>query len=349
MYKVFRKQKWSLNHLWIIIFILLTIIFFCIDLSVGSADISFTKVISLLFSPFQDSGEWYTINIFRLPRVLTALLAGMALSVSGLQMQTVFRNPLAGPYVLGISAGASLGVALVVIGFSGYFQGNIFALSGNWLLILAAWTGSASVLIIIMTVSLRIRDVMTILILGIMFGSGISAIISILQYFSRESALKAFVIWTMGSVSNVSIQQIYVLMAGIIPGLILAIFTLKSSNAILLGENYARTLGINIKNYRILVFISTSLLTGTITAFCGPIGFIGIAVPHICRMILQTSQQGTLFIASIFAGSALMLFSDIISQMPGSETILPVNAVTSLIGIPIVIWIILRKKKVLSY
>jgi len=263
-------------------------------------------------------------------------------------MQTVFRNPLAGPYVLGISSGASLGVALVVIGFSGFFQGNIFGFSGSWLLIIAAWLGSAAVLIVIMIVSLRIRDIMTILILGIMFGSGISAIISILQYFSRESALKAFVIWTMGSVSNVSMLQVYVLLAGIIPGIGIALFTIKASNAVLLGENYARSLGVHILKYRTLIFVSTSLLTGTITAFCGPIGFIGIAVPHICRTILQTSKHGILFIASIFAGSALMLFSDIVSQVPGSEGLLPVNAVTSLIGIPVVFWIIMRKKKVMA-
>jgi len=316
-------------------------------MAVGSVEISFRNVLQILISPRTDSSEWYTIHIFRFPRAVTALLAGIALSVSGLQMQTVFRNPLAGPYVLGISSGASLGVALVVIGFGGYFAGNVFSLSGSWLLIIAACLGSAFVLVVILAVSFRVRDVMTILILGIMFGSGISAIISILQYFSAESALKAFVIWTMGSVSNVSKEQLIVLLAGIIPGIVITVFTLKPSNAILLGDNYARTLGINIRNYRVLVFLSTSLLTGTITAFCGPIGFIGIAVPHICRMIFQTSNQATLFTASIFVGSSLMLFSDIISQMPGSESILPVNAVTSLIGIPVVVWIILRRKKVI--
>lgn len=341
-----RNQKWSASYFWIILFILLTFVFFWIDLLIGPADISFRKLISLLFSPQQDTGEWYVINEFRFPRALTALMAGTALSVSGLQMQTIFRNPLAGPYVLGISSGASLGVALVVIGFSGFFKGNIFNISGNWLLILSAWFGAAAVLIVIMAVSLRIKDIMTILVLGIMFGSGISAIISILQYFSHESALKAFVIWTLGSVSNVGMEQIYGLIAGISAGLIIALFTLKASNAILLGENYARTLGINIMTYRILIFTSTSMLAGTITAFCGPIGFIGIAVPHICRMTLQTSRQGLLFLASIFAGSALMLLSDIVSQVPGSDTILPINAVTSLIGIPVVIWIILRKKKI---
>ncbi len=330
------------------ILVLLSFVLFWIDLSLGSAQISFPRLLSLLFSPDLHSSEWFTVHVFRLPRVLTAVFVGIALSVSGLQMQTVFRNPLAGPYVLGISSGASLGVALVVLGFSGYFAGNVFFLSGSWLLVTAAWLGSALVLFIILMVSFRVRDIMTLLILGIMFASGISAIISILQYFSGESALKAFVIWTMGSVSNVSREQIPVILTGIIPGLLIALLVVKSSNAIQLGESHAKTLGINIIRYRTLVFVSTSLLTGTVTAFCGPIGFIGIAVPHICRMIFQTSRQGILLISSVFAGASVMLISDIVSQLPGSESILPINAVTSLLGIPVVIWIIFRKQKLIA-
>jgi iron complex transport system permease protein len=338
------KDKFSITVL-----ILLAFLLFWTDLSIGSANLPFSKVLDLLFSANQHTSEWFTIHMFRFPRAVTASLVGIALSVSGLQMQTVFRNPLAGPYVLGISSGASLGVALVVLGFSGYFASDVFFISGNWLLVVAAWLGSGAVLLVILLVSFRVRDIMTLLILGIMFASGISAIISILQYFSGESALKAFVIWTMGSVSNVSREQIPVLLAGVIPGLILSLFVVKSSNAIQIGESHAKTLGINIIRYRTIVFISTSLLTGTVTAFCGPIGFIGIAVPHICRMIFQTSRQGILFLSSIFAGAAVMLISDILSQLPGSESILPINAVTSLLGIPIVIWIILRKQKLIAY
>ncbi len=286
--------------------------------------------------------------MFRLPRAITAIIVGIALSVSGLQMQTVFRNPLAGPYVLGISSGASLGVALVVLGFSAYFKNDVFFISGNWLLVTAAWFGSFAVLLLILLVSFRVRNIMTLLILGIMLASGISAIISILQYFSGESALKAFVIWTMGSLSNVSREQIPIILVGIIPGLLISLLVVKSSNAVQLGENHAKTLGINIVKYRSLVFISTSLLTGTVTAFCGPIGFIGIAVPHICRMLFRTSRQGILLISSIFTGASVMLISDIASQLPGSESMLPINAVTSLFGIPVVIWIILRKNKPIS-
>jgi len=314
----------------------------------GSANLSFTRVLKLLFSSEQNSTEWLTVQMFRLPRAIAAIIVGVALSVSGLQMQTVFRNPLAGPYVLGISSGASLGVALVVLGFGGFFANEILFVSGNWLLVTAACIGSFAVMLLILLVSFRVRDIITLLILGMMLASGISAVISILQYFSGESALKAFVIWTMGSLSNVSREQIPVILSGVIPGLILSVLVVKSSNAVQLGDNHAKTLGINIIRYRSIVFISTSLLTGTVTAFCGPIGFIGIAVPHICRMIFQTSRQGILLLASIFGGSSLMLISDIVSQLPGSESMLPINAVTSLFGIPVVVWIILRKNKNVS-
>jgi iron complex transport system permease protein len=289
-----------------------------------------------------------TIHIFRIPRVITALVAGIALSVSGLQMQTVFRNPLAGPYVLGISSGAGLGVALVVMGFSGFFGYSIFSSSGSWLLVVAAWLGSGLVLMLILAVSYRIKDIMTILILGMMVGSGISAIISILQFFSRESALKAFVIWTMGSLNNVGQDQLPYLLMGFIPGIIVSVLILKPSNAIMLGENYARTMGVNIRLYRIMVFSATSLLTGTVTAFCGPVGFIGIAVPHIARMISGTSKSVVLLVYTILLGSIFMLLSDILSQLPGTDIILPLNAVTSVMGIPIVIWIILRRKKLFT-
>ncbi len=293
------------------------------------------------------SVEWMTVHFFRIPRIISATIAGIALSVSGLQMQTVFRNPLAGPYVLGISSGASLGVALVVIGFSAYFGANVFNIHSGWLLIIAAWTGSALVLILILLVSLRTRDIMTVLILGIMLGSGISAIISILQYFSGESALKAFVIWTMGSVSSVSREHLPLLLTGFLPGLLLSLYLIKPSNVALLGEEYSTTMGVNVVRYRTLVFISTSLLTGTVTAFCGPIGFIGIAIPHICRMTFKTSRYGILLPGSILLGASVMLLSDIISQVPGSQVILPLNAVTSLIGIPVIIRIILGNRKFL--
>jgi iron complex transport system permease protein len=327
--------------------ILLVVILMVADLSLGSIRISPAEAIRLLFSADDGSSEWMAVHLFRLPRIITAVIAGISLAVSGLQMQTVFRNPLAGPYVLGISAGAGLGVALAVLGFSGIFSLAVFQSTGNWLMIIAAWLGSAAVLLIILLVSFRLRDIMTILIIGMMLGSGISALISILQYFSQEAALKAFVIWTMGSISNVDMNQVPYLLAGFLPGMALSVAVLKPSDAVLAGENYARTMGVNIIRYRILVFAATSFLTGTVTAFCGPIGFVGIAVPHIARLITGATRSRLLFVYSILIGSSLMLASDILTQVPPGDLLLPLNAITSIIGIPIVIFIVVRKKKMM--
>ncbi len=323
----------------------LFILLLLLDLKSGSGDYSMGQIFSSIFSGNDGSTGWLSINQFRLPRVITALIAGVALSVSGLQMQTLFRNPLAGPYVLGISSGAGLGVALVVLGFSGLFSYSVFSSGNNLILILAAWMGSAMVMLIIMSVSLRVKSIMTILVLGIMLGSGISAIINILQYFSREAALKAFVVWTMGSLSSVSLDQIVYLLIGFVPGIVIAFLIIKPSNLVLLGEDYAQTMGVNIRNYRFWVLLSTILLTGTVTAFCGPIAFVGIAVPHIARMFGKTSRNGILLIYSILIGAIILLFGDILSQLPGSDLILPINAVTSIIGIPIVLWIVFRRKE----
>lgn len=335
------KKKIFLHFTVLVILILLLIL---ADLNTGSLRISFKNILRLIFEKNDSSPAWITLHEFRIPRIITALIAGISLSVSGLQMQTIFRNPLAGPYVLGISSGAGLGVAITVLGFSGLFSYSVFSSGNNLILVLAAWAGAAAVMFIILLVSLRIKNIMTILVLGIMLASGISAIISILQYFSRESALKAFVVWTMGSLSSVSPEQVKFLLTGFLPGILIAIFLIKPSDAILLGENYARSMGVRIKLYRTMVFISTSILTGTVTAFCGPIGFIGIAVPHISRMISGTSRNGILLVYSILTGSVVMLLSDILSQLPGTDLMLPVNAITSLIGIPVVIWIILGRK-----
>ena len=260
-------------------------------------------------------------------------------------MQTVFRNPLAGPYVLGISAGASLGVAILVLGFSSFFAlGNLQNL-GNWAIVIAACLGSALILLLILTVSFRVSDIMTILILGIMFGSATTALVSILQYFSTETMLKAFIIWTMGSLGSVSKMQLNILLFCVIFGTLIAFLSSKMLNALLLGESYAKSMGLNIKLSRIIVFASTSILAGSVTAFCGPVGFIGIAVPHIARMTFKTSNHLYLFTGTVIIGASLLLISDVISQLPGYEKILPINSVTALLGIPVVIWIIIRKRK----
>jgi len=282
---------------------------------------------------------------FRMPKAITALTVGVALSLSGLQMQTVFRNPMAGPYVLGISSGASLGVAFVILGFSSNITPETLSGLGNWILVVAAWAGAGAVMLLIMAISSRVKDIMTILILGIMLSGGISAIVTIMQYFSNESMLKSYVLWTMGSLGNLTANQLNVLLISVSAGMFLSLFLSKMLNALLIGENYASSIGLNVKFARTVIFICTSILAGSVTAFCGPIGFIGIAVPHIVRILFKTSDHKVLVPGTILMGGAVMLFSDIVSQLPGSESVLPVNAVTSLIGIPVVIWVILRNRK----
>jgi iron complex transport system permease protein len=331
------------------IYILLSILLlglFLLNIMLGPVKIPLKDVIRILFSGEASREEWINIVInFRVPKALTAVMAGVALSVSGLQMQTIFRNPLAGPDVLGISSGASLGVALVILGYTSLFGSIVNEWTGRWMIVIASWIGSGVILLLIMAVSARFKDIMTILILGIMFGSIVSAIVSALQYFSDEAMLKSFVIWTMGSVANVSGDQIYILFICVSAGLIISLLSIKVLNMLLLGENYAQSMGLNIKLARSMIFLSTSILTGTVTAFCGPIGFIGIAVPHLCRIMLNTGDQKQLMYTSILLGSSVMLFSDTLSLLPGKGAILPLNTVTSVIGIPIVIYIIMRNNR----
>lgn len=329
----------------ILIAVLLAV--FLADLLIGSVKIPFGDILSLLTGGQSSSGE-YDIILFsiRIPRALTALFAGMALSVSGLQMQTVFRNPLAGPYVLGISAGASLGVAIVVLGFSGIFAGFSIPALGSWGIAVSAWIGAGMVLFLILLVSVRVRDIMTILILGILFGSATTAFVSILQYFSSESMLKSFVIWTLGSLGGVSQSHLAVLIPSVLAGLMLAILSSKQLNALLLGENYARSLGMNIPLSRFFIFLSTAILSGTVTAFCGPIGFIGIAVPHISKLLIKNADHRQLIPATMLLGGIFLIISDIISQLPGYDSTLPINSVTALLGIPVVIWIVIRNQRI---
>ncbi|HKL31628.1 MAG TPA: iron ABC transporter permease [Tangfeifania sp.] len=328
---------------------LLFLVLFIADLLLGSIIIPVKQVLLSFFPQSATNETFRTIVMeFRLPKAVTAVLTGAALSLSGLQMQTVFRNPLAGPYVLGISAGASLGVALFVLGFSSVLAAGIFTTTGALPLALVAWAGSFLVMLLVLYVSVRVNDIMTILILGILFTSAVTAIVSILQYFSNESMLKAFIIWTMGSLGSVTKSQLTILTPAIFLGVLLAFWKIKDLNAFLLGENYARSLGVSVKTSRVIIFLSTSLLAGTITAFCGPIGFIGIAVPHICRVLFKTANHLILVPAVILTGSIVMLFSDIVSQLPGLQTTLPINSVTALIGIPVIVWMIVKNRKFVS-
>jgi hypothetical protein len=308
----------------------LTAVLFCVDLSVGAVSIPVADVWAALTGGDCPDATAFIVRNIRLIKAVVALLTGAALSVSGLQMQTLFRNPLAGPYVLGISSGASLGVALVVLaGMS-----SSIGIAG------AAWVGAAAVLIVIASVGHRIKDIMVILILGMMFSSGVGAVVQILQYLSKEESLKAFVIWTMGSLGDVTGTQLAVLAPAVVVGLILAVATIKPLNLLLFGEEYAVTMGLNLRRSRLLLFLSTTLLAGTVTAFCGPIGFIGLAMPHVARMLMRDSDHRVLIPATALAGGAVLLLCDITSKL----FTLPINAITALLGIPVVVWVVLRNK-----
>lgn len=314
------------------IFSALTVILFLLDLVVGAVNIPLRDVWTALTGGDCPQATAKIILDIRLIKAIVALLAGAALSASGLQMQTLFRNPLAGPYVLGISSGASLGVALVVLAG----VGSSIGIAG------AAWTGAAAVLLVIAVVGHRIKDIMVILVLGMMFSSGISAVVQLLQYSSNDESLKMFVIWTMGSLGDVTSQQLVILVPSIFVGLLLAVVTIKPLNLLLFGEEYAVTMGLKLRRCRRMLFASTTLLAGTVTAFCGPIGFIGLAIPHVSRMLFQNCDHRVLLPGTILLGSSVLLFCDLVSKI----FTLPINAITALLGIPIVVWVVLRNKSI---
>ena len=316
---------------------LLTVALFTADLLVGSVSVAPADIWAALTGGDCDPAIRDIILRIRLLKAVTALLAGAALAASGLQMQTLFRNPLAGPYVLGISSGAGLGVALFLLGapllgVSAHSFVQSLGIAG------AAWLGAALVLLVVMAVSRRIKDIMVILILGMMFGSGISSVVEILQYLSSEAALKSFVIWTMGSLGDVTGGNLALMLPVITAGLVLSVAVIKPLNLLLLGENYARTMGLNVQRTRTLLFLSTVLLAGTVTAFCGPVGFIGLAVPHLARMLFASADHRVLMPASMLSGAALLLVCDLISK----SLALPINTVTALMGIPVVIVVVNR-------
>lgn len=317
----------------------LTVALFVADLAVGSVSVPLRELWAALTGGPCDPVVRDIILKIRLLKALTALLAGAALAASGLQMQTLFRNPLAGPYVLGISSGAGLGVALFLLGapllgVAGHSFVQSLGIAG------AAWIGAALVLLVIMAVSRRIKDIMVILILGMMFGSGVSSVVEILQYLSSEAALKSFVIWTMGSLGDVTGSQLALLIPIVVAGLVISVVVIKPLNLLLLGENYARTMGLSIQRTRTLLFISTVLLAGTVTAFCGPVGFIGLAVPHLARMLFATADHRILMPGSMLAGAALLLVCDLIAK----TLAFPINTVTALMGIPVVIAVVVRNR-----
>lgn len=329
----------SRNRLLFIVLSLLTAALFVVDLALGSTDISLREVWAALTGGEVDGVVRDIVLKIRLTKAVVAVVAGAALSASGLAMQTLFRNPLAGPYVLGVSSGASLGVALFLLGapLLGVAGGSMLQTVG---LAGAAWIGSAAILALVLAVSRRIKDIMVILILGMMFSSAVDSVVQILQYLSNEAALKAFVVWTMGSLGDVTGAQLGLMLPVVVVGLVLSVASIKPLNLLLLGENYARTMGLNVRRSRLLILTATVLLAGTITAFCGPIGFVGLAVPHVARMAFSSADHRTLMPASMLIGALIMLLCDVISKQLG----FPVNTVTALLGIPIVVLVVVRKK-----
>jgi iron complex transport system permease protein len=316
-----------------------------LNISLGQVAIPMKEVFSSLFGGHASKETWeYIIVNFRLPKAITALLVGIGLSISGLLMQTLFRNPLAGPYVLGLSSGSSLGVAFVILGAG--FLPSIFSqfLLSPYGIIIASCIGSLVVLVMILIVSQRLRDTMSILIVGLMFSSFTSA--SVFTYFSSAEQLQKYTFWSMGSIGNLSWQNVYMLAICTLLGLVFSLFSLKALDALLLGENYAKSMGLNITKSRYIIIFATSILAGSITAFAGPIAFIGLAVPHLGKLLFQTSNHKILFFATLLIGSIIMLFCDTISQMPGFDFTLPINAITSIIGAPVVIWLIVNKKSI---
>ena len=333
--------------LFVSLFVLIAF-FLVVDLILGSVSIPSEKVMAILMGEDVKTSWNYIILNFRLPKAFTAILVGAGLSVSGLMMQTLFRNPLAGPYVLGISSGASLGVALMVMAsvlLPGVF-GVIYSFLGSWALVVSAIVGASIIFVIIGMASIRISDSVSLLIIGIMFGSITGAVVNILQYFSDPEQLQSFIVWTFGSLSGVTWNEMQLMAPVVILGLLLSIVLIKPMDALLLGENYARGVGISVNKTRIWVIISTALVAGTLTAFAGPIAFIGVAVPHMARAIFGTASHKILLPAVVLIGAALMLVCDILSQVPGNQTTLPINSVTAIFGGPVVIWVIVRSRSV---
>ncbi|MBR2931394.1 MAG: iron ABC transporter permease [Rikenellaceae bacterium] len=327
------------NRLLFIALALVCVALFVLDLTLGSTDIAWGDVWAALTGGEVDGVVRDIVLKIRLTKAVVAVAAGAALAASGLAMQTLFRNPLAGPYVLGVSSGASLGVALFLLGapLLGVTGGSMLQTVG---LAGAAWIGSALILTMVLAVSRRIKDIMVILILGMMFSSAVDSVVQILQYLSNEAALKAFVVWTMGSLGDVTGRELALMLPVVVVGLVLSVAAIKPLNLLLLGENYARTMGLDVRRSRVLILSATVLLAGTVTAFCGPIGFIGLAVPHVARMVFVSADHRTLMPASMLIGAVVLLLCDLISKQLG----FPVNTVTALLGIPIVVLVVVRKK-----
>lgn len=328
-----------------IILLGLLIFFLMLNISLGSVPIPLNELLTVLFGgdASKQSRELIIIN-YRIPKAITAILVGSGLSVSGLLMQTLFRNPLAGPFVLGISSGAGLGVAFLILGSS--FVGLSFLSISNWAIATASSVGAFLVLLAVIITSNKVKNTMSILIIGLMFGSLATSIISVLAYFSSAEQIQQYMFWSFGSLGNLSWNELLVFFSIYLIGILATFSIIKPLNSYLLGENYAKSLGINIKKSRNIILLITSILTGVVTAFSGPIAFVGLAVPHITKMMFTTSNHKVLLPAVAISGAIILLICDSIAQLPTSKFTLPINAITSLFGSPVVIWLLIRKKKI---
>lgn len=333
------------NKIFILLLCFLLALSLLLNLSLGQVFIPFKEILKSIFMGGSNNSTWdYIILNFRIPKAITAVLVGVGLSISGLLMQTLFRNPLAGPYVLGLSSGSSLGVAFILLG-SSFLPVSVNGLfASNFSIVLASCMGSIVVLGFILMAIKKLRDTSMVLIVGLMFSSFSGAIINVLSYFSNAEQLQKYTFWSMGSIGNLTLSQLVILGICVLIGLVISMLSIKSLDAMLLGENYAKSIGVNISKSRLWIIIATAIFAGSITAFAGPIAFVGLAVPHIAKLILQTSSHKTVFVATLLLGAIIMLLCDLISQMPGANFTLPINAVTSMIGAPMVIWLISKRK-----
>ena len=338
------RATYRLPFVFLSLFLLLCL---AVNISIGSVYIPIKDVFRSIAGEETREAWTYIIWNYRIPKAITAILVGAALSLSGLLMQTLFRNPLAGPFVLGISSGASLGAAFLIMGsslFSGWFA---YGIVNDISLAVAASVGSFMVLLIVVIVAARIKDSMALLIIGLMFGSITAALVTVLSYFTNAEQLRQYIYWSFGTVGNLSWPQILLLGITTLAGVLLSILCIKSLNALLLGEQYARSMGVRIRASRYAIIIATGLLAGSTTAFAGPIAFVGLAVPHLTRQIFNTTDHKVLVPAVLIYGAILLLICDTIAQLPTTAYVLPINAITSIIGAPVVIWLLLRKKKMI--
>jgi len=334
----------SRNRYLFVVLILLLPLLFVLDLFFGSINIPFEQVLDILGGDAKQDSNSIIVLQSRLPKAITAVLCGTALAVSGLLMQSLFQNPLAGPYILGISSGSGLAVAIVIMGAS------IFGISLTSVVALpiAAMIGAISILILLFILSFKVRDIMTLLILGVMVGAIATAFIGIIQFFTSDYQLKSYLIWTLGSLESVDYQDLKVMAMIIsISSLVIYLFS-KSLNTLLLGESYAKSIGVSIVKTRLIVILVSGTLTGIVTAYCGPIGFIGIVIPHLARLMFQTTSHQVLIPACILMGASTLLFSDLISNLPSDGIRLPINSITAILGIPAILWIILNKRTISS-